>query len=244
MTGSNPGSATATRNVPAANAGHVDRRFGDEHSQRVGELVNRLRERRGDGLSGTLSGVLAERNSLLASELSPRGRAVLDRYDDLLIRALSQRYDKLDQAVRETNFAIAEIDGVGRISYANPALERMVSGAVGYDFASLFGPRSDAIRRAIRAGASETLRVDLHHGNGRAVHLRGEIGPLTDEFGQVGAYALLLSVEGEQARFNASPDAIFRVDPEGMIVEANVKAEELLGKNQNQLARPTRGVPL
>ena len=93
MTGSNPGSATATRNVPAANAGHVDRRFGDKHSQRVGELVNRLRERRGDGLSGTLSGVLAERNSLLASELSPRGRAVLDRYDDLLIRALSQRYD-------------------------------------------------------------------------------------------------------------------------------------------------------
>ena len=140
-----------------------------------------------------------------------------------------------DAAVSVTSFAIAEIDGVGLISYANDALKKLLPDALGLDFAALFGPRSHDVRSAIADHRRETLRLDLHRGNLPSVHLHGEIGPLTDELSRSGAYALLLGVEGEEARFNTLPDGILRLDPEGKVVFANRRAEHLIGASRNEL---------
>jgi PAS domain S-box-containing protein len=149
--------------------------------------------------------------------------------------ALSRRYDSLDAALSQTNFAVAEIDGLGLISYANDALEKLLPNAVGRDFSALFGPRSGDVKAALTSNRRETLRLDLHRGNLPSVHLRGEIGPLTDELSRSGAYALLLGVEGEEARFDTLPDGILRLDPDGKIVFANRRAEEIVGASRAKL---------
>jgi PAS domain-containing protein len=205
--------------------------------QRTRELVGLLRERGPDGIRGAFSTLLAERNRALANDLSSKGATILEGYDRLMLTALSMRYDALDRAVHETSFAVAEIDGEGLISYANEALQKMLPGAVGHDFASLFGPRSLDVSDALSAQKRETLRLDLHRGNlpSDSVHLRGEIGPLSDEYNRSGAYALLLGVEGEEARFDALPDGILRLDPDGNVVFANRRANEIFSAGSEQL---------
>jgi PAS domain S-box-containing protein len=201
----------------------------------VQTLVGRLRERNPGGLEEVLAPILAERNEAIAEGLSSGAKRLLMCYDRLIIDMLSKRYDSLDAAVRVTSFAIAEIDGVGLISYANDALKKLLPDALGRDFAALFGPRSHVVRRAIAEKRRETLRLDLHRGDLPSVHLRGEIGPLTDELSRSGAYALLLGVGGEEARFDTFPDGILRLDPEGKVVFANRRAEDLIGACRNEL---------
>ncbi len=207
----------------------------EEFKQLTQQLVGSLRERGPGGLRGVLSPLLAERDRALADELSRHGAAILESYDWLILTALSMRYDALDWAVSETSFAIAEIDGEGLISYANEALKKMLPDALGRDFAALFGPRSRDVSDALSSGRRETLRLDLHRGNLPSVQLRGEIGPLTDEHDRSGAYALLLGVEGEEARFDALPDGILRLDPDSNVVFANRRAKEIFGASREQL---------
>src|ERR1700688_3345770 len=92
---------------------------------RVRTLVGTLRERMPGGLRHVLAPLLAERNRALAGQISQRGADILDGYDFLMLAALAMRYDALDRAIRETTFAVAEIDGAGAISYANEALTAM-----------------------------------------------------------------------------------------------------------------------
>jgi hypothetical protein len=205
------------------------------------QLVGVLRERGPGGLRAVLAPLLAERNHALAKQLSRNGAAVLERYDQLMLTALSMRYDALDMAVAETTFAVAEIDGAGLISYANPALQNMLPDALGRNFAALFGPRSQDVSAALSSGRRTTLRLDLHRGNLPSVHLRGEIGPLTDEHKLSGAYALLFGLDGEDARFDALLDGILRLDPDGKIVFANRRAEEILGVSRSYAACWLRG---
>ena len=201
----------------------------------IRSLVGYLRERGPDGLAQVFAPLLAKRDEALAGELSTDGAKILKKYDDLISRALSIRYDALDTALVHTSFAVAEIDGLGIISYANDALKALLPDAVGRDFASLFGPRSADVRTALSAQKRRSLRLDLHRGNLPSIHLRGEFGPLTDEFGRPGAYALLLGVEEEEARFDTYPDGILRLDPEGNIVFANQRAEQLIGASRTEL---------
>jgi PAS domain-containing protein len=195
----------------------------------VRRLVGLLRERRPAGLADALAPIFAERNHVLSNELSSDGKAILEDYDRLLLTALTMRYDALDAAVRETSFAVAEIDSVGRISYANKALTKIVPDAISRDFAALFGPRSKDVTGALSDAKRDSLRLDLHRGNLPVVNLRGEIGPLSDEYSRLGAYALLLDVEGELARFDALPDGILRLDHEGNVVFANTVAKKIFG---------------
>jgi PAS domain S-box-containing protein len=207
----------------------------EDFDQFIGKLVGFLRERGPGGLGAVFAPLLAERNSVLAQELSNTGAAILENYDRLLMTALSKRYDSLDAALSQTSFAVAEIDGLGFISYANDALKKLLPDAVGRDFSALFGPRSRDVRTALATNRRQTLRLDLHRGNLPSVHLRGEIGPLTDEFARSGAYALLLGVEGEEARFDTLPDGILRLDPDGKIVFANRRAEDIIGASRDEL---------
>jgi PAS domain S-box-containing protein len=201
----------------------------------VRPLVGRFRERTPDGLRGILSHFLAERDSALSKHISHAGREHLQYYDELIFTALSLRYDALDFAVAESGFAIAEIDGEGRISYANPALQRILPDALGLDFASLFGQRADDVRAALSSGRRETLRLDLEWGDALPVHFSSEICPLRDEFRRGGAYALLLDLDGEDARFDAAPYGILRLDPTGTVRFANKEAEEMFGLSREAL---------
>jgi PAS domain S-box-containing protein len=201
----------------------------------IRRLVGLLRERGPGGLSQVFAPFLAKRDKALAGELSADGAKILKEYDDLISKALSIRYDALDTALVRTSFAVAEIDGLGIISYANDALRALLPDALGRDFASLFGPRSADVRAALSAQERQSLRLDLHRGNLPSIHLRGEFGPLTDEFGRSGAYALLLGVREEEARFDTLPDGILRLDPEGNIVFANQRAEQLIGASRIEL---------
>jgi hypothetical protein len=159
----------------------------EEFDQFVRELVGSLRERGPRGLGAVFAPLVVERNKALARELSDDGARILEKYDQLIMTALSRRYDSLDAALSQINFAVAEIDGLGLISYANDALEKLLPNAVGRDFAALFGSRSGDVKAALTNNRRETLRLDLHRGNLPSVHLRGEIGPLTDELSRSGA---------------------------------------------------------
>src|SRR5437879_3001658 len=96
-------------------------------------LVGLLRERGPRGLAEVFTPLLAKRDEALAGELSADGAKILKKYDDLVSRALSIRYDTLDTALVRTSFAVAEIDGLGIISYANDALRALLPDAVGRD---------------------------------------------------------------------------------------------------------------
>src|SRR5262249_8779510 len=124
-------------------------------------LVGLLRERRGSGIAGALAPILAKRDAALSDELSHAGAAILEAYDELILATLSLRYDALDLAASQSNFAVAEIDGNGVISYANEALTKLLPDALGRDFAALFGSRSEDVREALRSKKSRTLRLDL-----------------------------------------------------------------------------------
>jgi PAS domain-containing protein len=202
---------------------------------KVGPLVGLLRERRASGIGGVLAPIVAERNAALSNELSQAGAEILAAYDELILATLSTRYDALDLAASQSNFAVAEIDGDGVISYANRALTELLPDALGRDFAALFGSRSKDVRKALISRKPRTLRLDLQRSNLPSVHLRGEMGPLSDEKDRVGAYALLLAVDGEQARFDALPDGILRLDQDGNVVFANKAAKELLGDSGGML---------
>jgi PAS domain-containing protein len=203
--------------------------------KQVGPLVGLLRERRASGIAGVLAPIFAERNVALSNELSQAGAEILAAYDELILATLSTRYDALDLAASQSNFAVAEIDGDGAISYANRALMDLLPDALGRDFAALFGSRSQDVRKALISKKPRTLRLDLQRNNLPSVHLRGEMGPLSDEKDRVGAYALLLAVDGEQARFDALPDGILRLDQDGNVVFANKAAKELLGDSGGML---------
>jgi PAS domain-containing protein len=216
-------------------------RVSDEGFQTpIRQLVGLFRERRTEGLLAVLAPILDERNRALSGGLSHDGVSILKSYDHLILVALSKRYDALDMAISQTSIAVAEIDGAGLISYANEALKSMVPDALGRDFASLFGPRSRDVRDALASGRRESLRLDLQRGALSSVHLRGEIGPLSDEHDRSGAYALLLDVEGENARFDALPDGILRLDSEGRVVFANKRAKEMFSDRSDLL----RGRPV
>jgi PAS domain S-box-containing protein len=221
--------------IPAAGPLAIGPTPHEEFDQVIRKLVGSLRERCPGGLGAVFAPLLVERNKALAGELSSDGARILESYDRLIMTALSKRYDSLDTALSRTSFAVAEIDGLGIISYANDALEKLLPDAIGRDFATLFGARSGDVRAALTNNRRETLRLDLHRGNLPSVHMRGEIGPLIDEFARSGAYALLLGVEGEEARFDTLPDGILRLDPEGKIVFANRRAEEIVKANRAEL---------
>jgi PAS domain S-box-containing protein len=206
-----------------------------EPAKLVQPLVGLLRERRASGIAGALAPILAERDRALSKELSQVGAGILQAYDELILATLSMRYDALDLAATQSNFAVAEIDGNGLISYANEALKKLLPDALGRDFAALFGSRAEDVREAIISKKPRTLRLDLQRSNLPSVHLRGEMGPLSDEQNRVGAYALLLDVDGEQARFDALPDGILRLDRNGDVVFANKAAKEILGDGSDML---------
>lgn len=213
----------------------LDVAVADDADRVICSLVGRLRERRPGGVRGVLESLFTERDQALDGKLSAEASTILKKYETLMLTALSTRYDALDSALVETSFAVAEIDGEGVISYANDALLELVPEAVGKPFAPLFGLRGDDVRKAVESEERETLWLDLTRDNHPRIHLRGEIGPLRDELGRSGAYALLLSLTDEEARLESAPYGILRVDVGGIVAFANREAEKLFGRPRSEL---------
>lgn len=199
------------------------------------EVVARLRERSA-GLREAVAPLIDEFDRLLRSsetlEVSNVDR--LRRGHETLLDALAERYDALDAAVRESEIPFAEIDGAGRITYANGAFDTLVTQARGQQFAALFEDRAADVQQALDLNRNGSLRVELRR-EGRLRHFRLEIGPLTDEDGAPGNYALLLSQCAEELRQEAALDGILRTDMSGAIKFANSKAERLLNVESGEL---------
>ena len=199
----------------------------------IGLVAGRLRDRL-LGLEKAVAPLLEARDAALAQHGSGELRAAAAQYDDLLVRILAHRYDALDKAVRDNGLPFAEIDHAGRICYANPAFSAHVADPIGQPFAGLFGSREAEVAAGLEAGTNISFRLELHVGE-LPRQFRVELGPLADEAGKPGAYAILLDVSAEEERLNAAKHGILRVDRRGMVVFANNAAAAMLGSDRASL---------
>lgn len=199
------------------------------------DVIIELRERSVGLLAA--SRPLVERLAGLLSGEQPSGRSAAELAAAIqagILDPLAARYDAIDEAVRESGLPFAEINGAGRVVYANAALLAVFPQASGAIFASLFGTREDDLRFALRSGRNESLRISVPQEGGLAP-FRIEIGPLDDEEGQRGNYVLLLDQQAERRRQSAAADGIIRTDRDGCISFANDKAVRLFGMQTERL---------
>jgi PAS domain-containing protein len=202
------------------------------------EIVTRLRGR-SSGLRDAVKPLVDAQQQIISRWRESGSRsddmlAAVLTAQDLLIDTLADRYDALDIAVHESELPFAEIDHAGRIVYANRAMARHVPQPERQDFASLFGARAPHVAEALRCETNTSLRLELER-DGLPLQFRAEIGPLRDEDGTPGAYALLLGLRAEELRLDAALEGIMRVDLTGMITFANTKALELLNIDRERL---------
>lgn len=201
-----------------------------------GRVVAALRARQQSGLIAAVAPLLDQQAWFLTQELG-LDRTQADQVlqtQHAILEVLAARYDALDEAIVCSEIPFAEIDGNRRIVYANRAFGELVPHLDGRDFVALFGARAPHVEEALRAGGNASLRVDVTTGNvARPVRL--EVGPLRDEDGKPGSYALLLDKTAEQSRLNALQDGVLQTDLEGRIRFANERAAQNLGYDVAEL---------
>jgi PAS domain S-box-containing protein len=198
-------------------------------------VIGALRSRE-VGLKTALQPLLDEQARILVSELRLDRRAVatIMRAQNTVLKVLSDRYDALDEAVHHGDIPFVELGSEGRILYANAAFDQLVPDGHGTPFPDLFGNRAADVCAALRADRNTSLRVDIQTA---AVtrQVRVEIGPLRDEDGELGNYALLLDQSAERSRLDALQDGVLRTDLTGRIRFANERAAEVLGFSEADL---------
>lgn len=201
-----------------------------------GRVAAALRARQQSGLISAVAPLLDQQAWLLTQELRldrTQADQVL-RTQHAILEVLAARYDALDEAIVCSEIPFAEIDGNGRIVYANGAFRELVPHPDGRDFIALFGARAPHVEEALRAGGNASLRVDVTTGNS-ARPVRLEVGALRDEDGKMGSYALLLDKTAEQSRLNALQDGVLQTDLEGRIRFSNERAAQNLGYDVTEL---------
>lgn len=209
------------------------------------DIVTRLRERSPGGLLSAIQPLLDIQHRLVgdcAAGTVPieQVQGTLIELQNVIVQTLATRYDALDTAARISELPFAELDHTGRIVYANAAFAGQLPSPVGRDFAGLFGSRADDMAELMRLNQCASLRVELEC-EGLPRQFRAEIGPLADEDGKPGHYAVLLGLRAEEQRLDAALDAIIRTDRSGRIVFANNKAFELLQATRTELLNTDLG---
>lgn len=210
-----------------------------------GRVVGALRARHQSGLIAAIAPLLDQQAWSLTQELG-LDRTLADqvlRTQHKILEVLASRYDALDEAIVRSEIPFAEVDGSGRIAYANSAFGEIVPSPNGRDFVALFGSRAAHVQEAMQAGGNASLRVDVTAGN-VALPVRLEVGSLRDEEGKPGSYALLLDKTAEQSRLNALQDGVLQTDLEGNIRFANERAAQNLGYNVVELKGMALGAVL
>ena len=209
----------------------------DEETRR--HAMRMLRERQ-LGLMASLEKLLARQAEVLGGELGLQPWMVerITAMQQDVLEVLADRYDALDDSVRESEIPFVELCGGGQIAYANASFGALVGNEADAPFADLFGARSADVRAALAAGVNRSLRVDIGSAGARR-QVRLEIGPLRDERGAPGNFALLLDQSAERSRLNALQDGVIRTDLAGRIQFANERATEIFGFSEAELAQLT-----
>ena len=207
---------------------------GTEQSVRR-HVIGTLRSRR-MSLKAALRPLVDEQARMLSSELGLDASTVnrIQQSQNAVLNVLSDRYDALDEAAHRSEIPFVELGKDGRIVYANAAFDKLVPDGRGTPFPELFGSRAADVCAALRADRNASLRLDLDTAAATR-QVRVEIGPLHDEDGERGNYALLLDQSAEQSRLDALQDGVLRTDLTGRIRFANERAAEVLGLSQAEL---------
>lgn len=200
------------------------------------QVLDALRSRR-MSLKTALQSLVDEQARMLVSELGPDAPAVdrILRSENAMLNLLSDRYDALDEAIHQSNISFVELGGDGRIVYANAAFNKLIPEGHGTPFPNLFGSRAADVSAALKSNRNTSLRVDLKSASAGSRQVRIEIGPLRDEDGEQGNYALLLDQSAERSRLDALQDGVLRTDLNGRIRFANERAAEVLGFSKAEL---------
>jgi PAS domain S-box-containing protein len=198
-------------------------------------VIGVLRSRQ-TGLKAALQPLVEEQARILLTELGLDAWTAdrIMQTQSAVLNVLSDRYDALDEAVRNSDIPFVELGSDGRIVYANAAFDGLVPEGRGTPFPDLFETRAADVCAALRADRNTSLSVDILTAHGTR-QVRVEIGPLRDEDGERGNYALLLDQSAERSRLNALQDGVLRTDLTGRIRFANERAAEVMGFSEAEL---------
>ncbi|BBO12511.1 PAS domain S-box-containing protein [Bradyrhizobium ottawaense] len=198
-------------------------------------VIGALRSRQ-TSLTTALQPLVDEQMRMLVSEFGFDAQTVgkILQSQNAMLSVLSDRYDALDEAAHYSELPFVELANDGRIVYSNAAFDKLIPGRRGAAFSGLFGSRAADVCMALRANHNTSLRADIQ--TDEAVRqVRVEIGPLRDEDGKPGNYALLLDQSAEQSRLDALQDGVLRTDLTGKIRFANERAVQVLGFSESEL---------
>ena len=198
-------------------------------------VIGALRSRQ-TSLTAALQPLVKEQARMLAAEFGFDAQTVgkILQSQNTVLSVLSDRYDALDEAAHYSEIPFVELAHDGRIVYSNEAFDKLLPGKRGAPFSGLFGSRAADVWMALRANHNTSLRADIQT-NEAVRQVRVEIGPLRDEDGKPGNYALLLDQSAEQSRLDALQDGVLRTDLTGKIRFANERAVQVLGFPESEL---------
>ncbi|MBR0700757.1 PAS domain-containing protein [Bradyrhizobium diazoefficiens] len=198
-------------------------------------VIGALRNRQ-TSLTTALQPLVNEQARMLVSEFGFDAHTVgkILQSQNTVLNVLSERYDALDEAAHYSEIPFVELANDGRIVYSNAAFDKLIPGKRGAPFSGLFGSRAADVYMALRANHNTSLRADIQTGE-TVRQVRVEIGPLRDEDGKPGNYALLLDQSAEQSRLDALQDGVLRTDLTGKIRFANERAAQVLGFSESEL---------
>ena len=198
-------------------------------------VIGALRSRQ-TSLTTALQPLVQEQARMLVSEFGFDAQTVgkILQSQNTMLSVLSDRYDALDEAAHYSEIPFVELAHDGRIVYSNAAFDKLLPGRRGVPFSGLFGSRAADVWMALRANHNSSLRADIQT-NELVRQVRVEIGPLRDEDGMPGNYALLLDQSAEQSRLDALQDGVLRTDLIGKIRFANERAVQVLGFSESEL---------
>ncbi|MEZ0496373.1 PAS domain-containing protein [Sphingomonas sp. IW22] len=136
-----------------------------------------------------------------------------------------------EAAIETMAHGFCELDGRGRVVFANPALAAIMPGCVGRAFAHWFGRSAPDVRAALAHGSgNRVLQLDVRTGDGRRPVLV-ELGRVNDGNASFAIVTDLSAAEAAERRvLAASPTAILKLGARGRLRFVNAAAEELLGR--------------
>ena len=131
-----------------------------------------------------------------------------------------------------------EVDGEGKVVYANDALLKLLPDCVGHWLPGFFGERAQCVAAFFDSEQGTPLRqMEVRHGTKR-IPVSAEFGRLPEGAGH-GGYAILVDIStfirAETKAYNASPVGIIKVDTAQTIIFANNRALDIFGVCEDEI---------
>jgi PAS domain-containing protein len=180
-----------------------------------------------------LADLAVVKDSLRASSASPaeaiKAWSRLDRFSTDVLSATAGFHEAV---LERCERGFVEIDGAGRVVYANNSILRHIPDLIGREFAECFANDSAAIRRAMTENVATGIRrLSMTTIEGE-LPVSVEIGPIRIGDQPLRHYALLGSrrayLDAQLAALEAAPIGAIQVDEAGRIAFINKAGENLL----------------